>query len=803
VKVMIGTTVLAVREAFRGFRRHTSIFAVAVLTLTLGMSLSTAMLSVAYGVVLRPLSYDSGRRLVVAWAGYEGSPSERDSFTEQAVREWRERAQAFDGVAGFRYEQLTLLDRGEPADLQGAIVSPELFSVLDVRAELGATFDPALVLAEHGKVVLLSHNLWRQRFGGDPQVTGQAVNLGGEIYTVTGVMPDAFDVPSQHTAFWIPLRPAPAPAATSVRSLVVIARLRPSISLVQADAEAANIARQLAAAYPDAHRGMRIHLVPFFDELIKESRPLLIVASAAALLVLLICCANVSNLLLMRAIVRRSEFGTRLAIGARRQHLLGVIAIEGLLLSTCSGIIGVGMAHWLIAILMPLSPVELPRAAAIGQDLQIPIVAAGAIVLAALLISSPAALEIGRLRLSSAAAVGARSTSRRFAAQLIVAVEVAIAVTLVAGSSLMGRTILSLRDANPGWKTDHLLAAQIMLPQSSYREEHQIRQFYESLVERLRAAPGVVSVAASSAVPAAPLGIDMEFPIQVPGEPADVARQAAIRLVTPGYFKTLGIPLLEGRDLDENDADPRIRRVVVNKAFARKHLPESPSVVGKQVVIMLGGPETYEIVGTVGDVHHYGMLRDPKPEFYLPYARRPIGQMGLVVRTGGTPAAFAPEFRKHLWALDPALPVASTESMDDLVRDTWNDRSFLTMLLVCFTVVVVVLTIVGIFSVVTYSVSQQVKVFAIHMALGAQRADVLRLVLAQSARTLVAGVASGLAGAWMLGRGLEGLLYGVSATDPRALLIAIAAVILVAAIGVSLPSWRAANVEPMTSLRIE
>src|SRR5262245_6838628 len=225
---MRATAVLALREAIRGFRRQKSIFAVAVLTLTLGLSLCTAMLCVVYGVVLRPLSYDSGRRLVVAWAAYEGSPSERDSFTEQAVREWRERAQGFDGVAGFRYEQLTLLQRGEPTDLQGAIVSAELFSVLNVRAELGATFDPELAQAERGKVIVLSHKVWRQRFGGDPKVAGQTVNLGGEIYTVTGVMPDEFDVPSQHTAFWIPLPVASNPAAAAVRSLVVIARLRTS-----------------------------------------------------------------------------------------------------------------------------------------------------------------------------------------------------------------------------------------------------------------------------------------------------------------------------------------------------------------------------------------------------------------------------------------------------------------------------------------------------------------------------------------------------------------------------------------------
>jgi predicted permease len=447
--------------------------------------------------------------------------------------------------------------------------------------------------------------------------------------------------------------------------------------------------------------------------------------------------------------------------------------------------------------------VELPRAATIGHGFQIPIIAGGFVVIATLLISAPAIWEVARLRLSPSAAMGARSTSRHFAERLIVALEIAVAVTLVAGSALMGRTILALRDANPGWRTDHLLAAQIVLPSSGYREPHQIRQFYETLLDRLRATPGVVSVAASSALPASPMGIDIDLPIQVPGHSTSEARQAAGRLVTPGFFKTLGIPLLQGRDLEEADGDPKVRRLVINQAFARKHLPDSLSVVGKQVVIFLGAPQTYEIVGAVADIHYYGMLRDPKPEFYLPFASRPIGQMGVAVRTEGSPMAFAPAFRKQLWALDPALPVASTESMEKMVRDTWNDRSFLTILIVCFTVVVVALTIVGVFSVVTYSVSRQVRVIAIHMAVGAQRRDVLRLVIGQSARTIVAGVALGMVGAWMLGRGLAGLVYGVSASDPRVLLTAAVGVVIVAGIGAYLPSTRAARIDPMIVLRIE
>jgi hypothetical protein len=297
------------------------------------------------------------------------------------------------------------------------------------------------------------------------------------------------------------------------------------------------------------------------------------------------------------------------------------------------------------------------------------------------------------------------------------------------------------------------------------------------------------------------MGVDVELPIQVPGRSAP--GQASIRLVTPGIFKTLGIPLIQGRDLDVADANPKVRRLIINRAFARKHLPDSPSVIGRQVVVVLGAPQTYEIIGEVGDVHHYGMLREPSPEFYVPFASRPIAGMGIVVRTAGNPLAFAPAFRKQLWALDPALPVASTKAMADMVRDTWNDRTFLTLLIVCFAIVVVVSTVVGVFSLTTYAVSRQARDIAIHMAVGATSGDVIRLVMEQVARTVAAGVMVGLLGAWMFGQGLAALLYGVSASDPRVLVSGVVAVVVVAALGAYLPSRRAACVDPLIALRFE
>jgi putative ABC transport system permease protein len=799
---MFRSGALSIREAVRGLARQKTISGIAVFTLTLGISMSAAMLCVVYGVMLRPLSYDGDRRLAVAWAGYEGALTERESFSEQALMQWRTASRTLDGLAGFRYAQFTLLERGEPIDLQGAQVSPEFFTVLGVRAAVGTTFNAQSARGDHGKVVLLSHRLWRQRFSGNLTVVGQHVNLGGEIFTVSGVMPSDFDVPSQNVALWTPLPIYSLnTAAGTARTLMVIARLRPSATLAQAESDAAGTAHRLAGEYADTHRGMRIHLVPFVDELTRESRPLLTVGSIAAWLVLFICAANVSHLLLMRTVVKRPEFATRVALGAPLTHVMGVVLAESLVLAVCSGIVGGVLARWMIAMLVRWAPVDLPRASALGHGMQVPVVAGMSTVVAALLVSAPALWEVGRRMRRWHASSGGRTTSRRLAGQLVVAVQIATALTLVAGAGLMARTLLALREANPGWKTDHLLAAQISLPAFNYREPQQAKQFYETFIERLRETPGAVSVAASSALPAEPMGLDVELPIEVPGH--SVQGQSSIRLVSPGLFRTLGIPMLQGRDLEERDGDSRLRRIVVNRAFVKKHLPDSTSVIGTRVIVPLATRETYEIVGEVGDVHHYGMLREPRPELYLPFASWPINNMGIVVRTAGNPQAFAAAFRTQLRALDAALPVASTKTMVDMVSDTWSDRTFLAALIAGFAAVVVVSTIMGVFSVMTYAVSRRQRELAIHMAVGARPGEVIRLVMGDAVRLIAVGLVMGLVGALVFGQSLRSLIYGVDASDPRVFLVGILIVVAVAGIGAYAPSRRAASVDPLIALRVE
>jgi putative ABC transport system permease protein len=528
-----------------------------------------------------------------------------------------------------------------------------------------------------------------------------------------------------------------------------------------------------------------------------------LVGSAAALLVLLICCANLSNLLLVRAIERRNEFATRLAIGAQRRHLLGVVFAESVLLAVCGGIAGGLLARWMVEVLVRLTPFELPRGGELGHGIQIPLIVAVLILITALVVSALPAWEVAKAKQGPEISRGSRSTSRRFARQLIATFEIAIALTLLAGSGLMARTMLALRDANPGWNTSHLLAAQIYLPKRRYHQPHEVQQVFETFIERLRNTPGVTSVAASSALPTGKTGIDFDLPVQLPGKAGDNAGRASIRAVTPGYFKTMGIPLLQGRAFDDKDRGLELRRIMVNHAFVTRYLPDSPSVVGQQVAIVLGPPSNYEIVGVVGDVYHYGMLREPKPEFYVPFAAMPFSGMGVVVRTLGDPQAFAPTFRKQLWSVDPELPVSTLETMDNMVKDTWSDRSFLTTMMVVFAIMAVALTILGVFSVVSFSVSRQVREIGIRMAMGARRDDVVRLVMGQSARAAVAGVTVGLIGSWLLGRGLASLIYGVSPSDPWVLLGGAVCVGVIAGFGAYLPSRRAAKIDPMAALRLE
>lgn len=800
---MTRITTLSVREAIRAFTRQKSTFAVAVLTLGLGLGLCTAMLCVLYGIILRPLSFGDSERLVMAWASYEGGATARDSFTEQALVEWRQRGHTIDGLVAFRWTTFTLLERGEPASVEGALVTPDFFSVLSITPAAGAAFDRELAQSRGGKVAMISYTVWRQRFNADPDIAGKPMNLGGDIYTVTGVVPDDFDFPTQKTGIWAPLPSTAATTFAGARTLYLVGRLRPSVTLGEGQAEADNVARQLAAEFPDTNRGMRIQLVPFFEELTNQAWTLVTVGSAAAFLTLLICCANVSNLLLVRAIVRRSEFATRLAIGAGRRHLLAVVVVEGVVLAVVGGVLGGALGQWMIEALLRLSPIELPRAATVGRGLQIPLVAGGLVAVAALLVSAPAAWEVARSKLAMNAVVGARTTSRRFARQAIVAVEIAIALTLVAGAGLMARTIVALRDTNPGWRSDNVLAAVVALPRNKYREPQQMRQFFETLIERLRATPGVVSVGASSSLPAVPVGADVDLPIQVPGGSTPDGATAGVRFITPGLFSTLGIPVVLGRDIDDSDGSPTARRIVVNRTFVKRYLPDAPSAIGRQVVVSLGGSQTYEIVGVVADVHHTGIFDAPKPEFFIPFASRPFYGMGIAVRTTGDPLAFLPVFRQALWGLDPALPVASADSMEDVVSNTWNDRTFLTIVIVSLSAVVVLLTVIGVFSVVRFSVSRQVREIAVHIAVGAQRRDVVRMVMGQAARPVAAGVILGLGGAWLIGRTLAGLMYGVSASDPRVLLAGTVGVVIVAAIGAYLPSRRAARLDPALALRLE
>src|ERR1700687_6124083 len=514
--------------------------------------------------------------------------------------------------------------------------------------------------------------------------------------------------------------------------------------------------------------------------------------------------STLGNLLLARAIQRRSEFAVRLALGARRRHLVGLVFAEALILAVSGGIAAAGLARWMIELLVRMTPIELPRSAEIGHGLQIPIVTVVLVLVAALLVSAPPALEVARSRQSAGAGMGSRATSRRFARQLMVAAEMAIALTLLVGAALMARTILALRGGNPGYRTDHLVALQIYLPKTKYREPPQIRQFFATFFERLRVTPGVAAVAASSGLPAGKAGIDFDLPIQVPGRATETSGQAAIRVVNPEYFKAMGIPVIQGRAFDDRDREPQSRKVMINRSFIKKFLPEAPSVVGRQLVVFLRGPETYEIIGAVADVHNDGMLgAAPKPEFYLPFTAKPISGMGVAVRTSGEPVAFARVLRGNLWALDPDLPASSVDAMEHMVTTPFNDRSFLATLLVLFALVAVALTALGVFSVMSFSVSQQVREIGIRMAMGARSEEVLHLVMRQAARVALTGVAFGLCGAWLLGRGLASLIYGVSAADPWVFLGGAVFVGLVAALGAYLPSRWASRIDPVAALRIE
>jgi predicted permease len=800
------------RYALRGLRRSPAFTAIVILTLGLGIGVNTALFSVVQAVLLRALPYPEPDRLVRAWSAWPERGNRTGTVSPQDLEDWRRRNKAFEQLAAF--PALGLSDRvltgGEqPESLATSLVTEGFFETLGVRPLLGRTLQPQDQEEGRNRVVVLSHRFWQTRLGGDPAVVGTTLRLDGELYAVLGVMPSGFGFPDPAAEMWAPLSLIPesgVPRRRDVRWLSVIGRLKPGVTPQQAQAELTSLALALEQEYPDSNEGVRAATVSTLHaQMVGDVRPGLLGLFAAVGLVLLISCANVANLLLVRSEGRRREIAVRQALGAGRWDLGRQVLTESLVLALLGGAAGLVLAAWGGGAVLALAPGDIPRLHEAQLDPAVLAFTLGVSGLTGVLFGFAPLLRAGSLDLAGALkeeglATTAGRGARRLRGALVVA-QVALVAVLAVGAGLTLRSLARLQRVDPGFDPQGVLCLGVHAPDYKYPESEQIAALYEALRERLASVPGVLSVAAVRplALGAGNFGGERIglWPAGTPEPTADDMPTADLRFVTPGSFRTLGIPLLQGRDLGPQDRRDAPLAVVANASLARRFWPEGEAVGGR---LRIGRGEAL-VVGVAGDVRQTRLDAEPFPAVYAAHAQATRRGMTVVVRTAVPPLDLLGALQRAVWEVDPDQPITDIASMQAVVADALGPPRFATQLLGFFAGLALVLAGIGIYGVLSYTVSQRTQEIGIRMALGAGRSEVLRLVVGQGLGLALSGVALGLIAAAGLSRWLASLLFEVRPLDPPTF-AGVAVGLLGAAVLASLvPARRATRLDPVAALR--
>jgi putative ABC transport system permease protein len=805
------------RFAARMLRKSPGFTTVAVLTLALGIGANTAIFSVMDTVILKPLHYANPSTLVLVWEQQPSQSLWRNVVSPPDFFDWQAQSHTFSGMAAFLDQPANLTGVGEPEQVSVEMTSPNFFSVLGVNPILGCGFADDADQPGKSSVVVLSYGLWRSAFGGDPEIIGTKIELDGQAYTVTGVTgPDfgwyikRFSFTHRAPQLWTPLVLPPAlhDRNKTGRFLRVVARLNRGLTLQQAQSQMSVLASGLAARYPDYNKGWGVNVVSLRDELSGTIRPALLVLLGAVGLVLLIACANLSSLLLARAAGRKREIAIRVALGAGSWRIARQLLSESLLLGFIGGALGTIFALWATRALVSVGAANLPDASAIAVDWRILAFAAGVTVLAGLAAGSLPSLIFSHGSIGAALPEGGRTSTpgRRgnAARNTLVVAEIGMALVLLTGSALLIQSFYRLMAVNPGFRVAHLLTFRIALPDSKYSTDTSRAEFFSAALDRIRQLPGVTAVSADSAPPFSGLGAGTGFQI-VGKPPLSVAEQLStdVRVVEPDYFRAMGIPLLHGRFFNERESAQEFHVVIINQYFAEKYF-HGTNPLGQRVIIDMKDVNVpTEIIGVVGDVHTSNLSENTEAIAYWPFPELPYSRMVFVVRTSGTPLAFVPSIRDTVRSLDKDQPIAEVSSMEQLVANSISDSRFTMLLLSTFAGLAMILACIGIYGVMAYTVSQGTHEIGIRMALGAQRRNVLRLVVGQGMRLALSGVVIGLLAAFSLTRVMTSLLYGIGASDP----LTFAGVSLlftgVALAACYIPARRATRVDPMVALRYE
>jgi putative ABC transport system permease protein len=799
------------RLTFRTLRKSPGFTAVAVLTLALGIGANTAIFSVVDTLVLRPLPYTAAERLVVPRNLTPEGDRVAGSYADYL--DWRRQTDVFERVALFQPGNVNLAGAQEAERVLSLIVSQDFFATLGVRPVLGRTFLPDEHTMERPDVVILSHGLWRRRFGGDPEIVGKAVVVNSVPSTVVGVMSRGATWP-EDTEVWrpIPLAAIPTEDLTRRDNFIwqPVARLAPQASLETARARVAALAKSAAAEHPEFPASWSATVIPLGEWVAgPEMRTALLVLLGAVGLVLLIACGNVANLLLARSAARAREIAVRTALGAERLRLVRQLLTESLVLALLGGVFGCLLAAWGITTLVALAPPGTPRMDEVGLNLRVLVFGLAITLATSLIFGLAPALKAARSTLSTALREGAQRTTEGFRATrarggLIVA-EVALSLVLVVGAGLMIKSLVRLQQVDPGIRVERLLSAMITVPSAKYESEGERSAFYQELIRRLSELPDVEAIGLTSALPVGGGGLYLGRAFLSEGQPPPPAgpeHEGQWNVVSPGYFRTVGIPLVRGRDFTASDDSASTPVIILSESFARRIFLDGDAL-GRRIRSWRDENVLREVIGIVGDVRYSGLGEEPDPLVYVPHAQNAWSSMALVARSSADPSGAVAGIRRLVRELDPDLAVADVRTMPEVLDESLASPRFTTLLLSIFAAIALVLAAIGLYGIISYSVAQRTRELGIRLALGADAPHVRALVLRQGMTLTAAGLVIGLVGATAMSRVLSSLLYEVSTTDPPTFVAISALLATVALIATYVPARRATRVDPVVALRAE
>ena len=799
-----------VRYAFRRLRKSPAFSVIAVLTLALGIGANTAIFSVVNAVLLRPLPFREPSQLVFLREaaakmdnGYSGL-----STSIPNVEDYRQQ-HAFDLLSIWTAQSVNLTGQEKPDRVVGSFVSSNFFQLFEVNPQLGRSFTPHDERPGAEREVVLSYGTWKTRFGGDANILGRQLTLNGEPFTVIGVMPASFISPLSDMDVWLPIQYYPNYQYDRAnKSQLALGRIHSGVSRTEAREQLNVIAQRLAKDYPQANSGIHIELVGLQEFQVQNIRPALLVLLGAVGLILLIASSNIANLLLARSVARSREIAVRIALGASRRDLIQQLLAEALLLSIAGGICGLLLSKWGIVVLLKLSPVTLPLIDSPSLNAQVLGFTAAVSLLTGILFGLLPALQSSNPDLRNSLSAGGRTAgesagSNRLRGAFVIA-QMAISVVLLVGAGLLIRTFYNLLQVDPGFNSQNLLTAEYRMPRTKYPTIQAQWNFHREVVRNAQQIPGVVSAAIIGGLPfsgnfgEASFTLPEMAPVEHGQEP-----KAIVNFASPEYFSTIGIPLLQGRGFDERDTHDSPRVAVISRTFAQRYWPNQDPL-GKPIHIVDDKSSDATVIGVVGDVKQLSTRDENRPYIYFPIPQNDRQIFGtLVLRTAVPPETLRENLRQAIWRVDPDQPVWKIRTVQYLIDRDLSPDKFVMTLMICFAGLALLLTAIGTYGVISYSVTQRTQEIGVRMALGATSGDVLRLVVQRGITMAGLGAAIGALGAFAGGRFVRRLLYGVSATDPLTFVCVLAVLITIAFLACYLPARRAARVDPMIALRYE